>query len=155
MYSYSECIDRYGLKADYFLRKVTIENPRRAQADGMLRFLASHKAQLLKEMEIRQYAGRPESVIDGIRELERMLMYKMECEDSEEMLEIERRLQIMQRRYPRATAYVKAKMWAYSKDIFVSVKGLDAAKRIVAGENYQEVLADVGEQIKRYLNNSK
>ena len=150
IYSYSECIDRYGLKLDFLRHKVTISNPRKAQADGMLQFLALHKERLIKEMHFRSVTGRPESVIDGIKDLERMLIYRDECEDSVELLEIKRRLRILQKQYPRATAYVRMKMLAFSDDQYLSLKGTQGAKRIVACEDYREVLADISEQIKKH-----
>lgn len=145
--TYNEYIDRYALRL-YDRDRIVIGNSRKAVRDGVIPFIKSHKERFIRELEIKQFAGRAD--IYGLKELDQMIMYREECDDEVVLHEINRRIYALSKKYPRATAYLKAKKWAWSEDSFVSIWGYTATKRIVSGENYVDVIAEIGEKISEH-----
>lgn len=49
----------------------------------------------------------------------------------------------LKKRYPKAAAYVKADQWSYSSHYFKASRGQEAKERIINGDNYKDVIADM------------
>ena len=56
----------------------------------------------------------------------------------------------LKKKFPRAAAYVKAESWALSNNIGKRRAGKKALERIIAGENYEQVLADMEAEWSEY-----
>lgn len=58
----------------------------------------------------------------------------------------------MMTKYPRAAAYLKANEYAKAANDAKAIAGKKARERIINGENYDNVIADMEDEWKSYCN---
>ncbi len=120
-----------------------------ARKDEVLEYLKTQKARKEEEREAR----RPENIIAGLSELRSAIdkiaaydeAYNRAWESGDDRYPIvpDIDLDSLKAKYPRAAAYLKAEVWSCASHYVKSAAGDKARKRILAGEDYVKVIADM------------
>ena len=128
--------------------------------EEVLEFLKTQKARKEEERKAKD----PENVIAGLRVLKEAIAklenyyYLREKRFEDERLSSlpiakpNVDLDALKARYPRAAAYLKANAWSCASHYAKAAAGRRACERILAGEDYEVVLAEMEEEWSDYVN---
>ena len=75
---------------------------------------------------------------------------RFEAEDYRPLAKPEVTVEELKEKYPRAAAYLKAESWTNSSNLGKYSAGKKALERIIAGEDYEQVLAEMEEEWTAY-----
>ncbi len=106
-----------------------------------------------KAMATEGVETKPVEKIEGLEEIKRVsnewanynyeYNRRFEAEDYGALAKPEITVEELKTRYPRAAAYLKAQSWTRSNNVGKFSAGRKALERIIAGEDYEQVLADM------------
>lgn len=131
-----------------------------ARKDEVLEYLKTEKAKKEEERKAKD----PENVIAGLRVLKEAIAklenyyYLREKRFEDERLSSlpiakpNVDLDALKAKYPRAAAFLKAEAWSYASHYAKAAAGSRACKRILAGEDYEKVIADMDKEWSDYVN---
>lgn len=159
---------------DWNMQITTVEGEERIQArprnqrelDQYGEWVKSHKELLIAEIKAieNEKAEREAKIqaIEGLKELKAAIAQEQyEYEQRQKRWESESLSSILPKppqvdveelktKYPKAWAYVKAENWTQSNNSGKRQAGKKALERIIAGENHEQVLADMEAEWSEY-----
>ena len=166
-----EMIKKYRISLAYGKDgMIQILEAKRIKADKMLDEVLSHKPEIMailnaeKEAKEKAIAERTAKInaIEGLKEINAAIEeherfhYKFNAAmakgDGRMPAYPNTDIKAMKAKYPRAAAYLKAEDFALSDHYTKSTIGKKALDRIINGENYEQVLADMGKEWSDYCN---
>jgi len=124
----------------------------KAKKEEILKYLADKKAAEEAAAKAREAKIK---AIEGLEELQKAINAeesyhyeinrRFENEALSSILPAQPKANIkeLKEKYPRAAAYIKAENWKYSNNYVKAAAGAKALERIINGENYEQVLADM------------
>ena len=168
----AEMVKKYNIKlADG--GRIGIYNANCAKKDKMVDTIIAAKPEIIayltaeKEATEKAAAERKAKIdaIEGLKELEAAIAehenyhYKfnrmMEDEGNDGVnppIRPQSNIRELKLKYPRAAAYIEAKSYEYSANYAKSGAGRNACERIINGEDYEQVLADMEKEWSDYCN---
>lgn len=169
----TEMIKKYRISLAYGKGRegmIRIADARRIKADKMLEEVHAHKPEIMailtaeKEAKEKAIAERTAKInaIEGLNEIKAAIaeheLYHdafnaaMERGDGQLPARPESNIGEMKAKYPRAAAYLKAENYEYSENYAQASAGRKARERIINGEDYEQVLADMEKEWSDYCN---
>lgn len=122
-----------------------------------LDFVKTNKDAIIAEIKAIEVAKAQRETnikaIEGLEEIKRVsnewaryhheYNRRFEAEDYRALAKPETTVEELKNRYPRAAAYLKAQSWARSDNVGKYEAGKAALERIIAGEDHEQVLAEM------------
>jgi hypothetical protein len=113
-----------------------------------------------KAMATEGVETKPVEKIEGLEEIKRVsnewaryhheYNRRFEAEDYRALAKPETTVEELKNKYPRAAAYLKAQSWTYSDNVGKYGAGKAALERIIAGEDHEQVLAEMETEWSEY-----
>ena len=161
-------IERWKMKVEVVdgEEKLQVTPPSQQELNKWINHIKNNKTLIINEIkkikaEEEQRKANIEA-IEGLRELQQAindeLNYRYEWNrrmEDEALSSISPKKPIvsvaeLKKRFPRAAAYVKAENWTQSNNSGKRQAGKKALERIIAGENHEQVLADMEAEWSEY-----
>lgn len=144
--------------------KLKVTPPNQQELDKWINHIKNNKTLIINEIKkIKAEEDQRKAniaAIEGLEEIKRVsnewedyrreANRRFEAEDYRPLAKPKVTVEELKARYPRAAAYLKAENWSYSSNIGKRRAGKKALERIIAGENYEQVLADMEAEWSEY-----